>query len=176
MGPTTYALCQKSLIGPAMWIAGLCSFPPLVSHIALPMNTGGEFVVESFTVPVDKNYQFILQFEFASTDARLQDTIVGKSYSAECDKEHNSLAGKPEYGRPIPIRIVVRSKTDRSILIDKQFTSLCLLGHVDNRKTRSVGWVTLSRGEYTLEVTNISAQNDLNNVQTFISLVPGGGK
>lgn len=176
MGPTTYALCQKSLIGPAMWIAGLCSFPPLVSHLALPMNLGGESVTTSFTVPVEKNYQFILHFEFASTDARLQDAIVGRSYSAECDNEPNSLVDKPEYGRPIPIRVVVRRAKDRLILVDKQFTSLCLLGHVDNRKTRSVGWVALPRGEYTAEVTNVAAQKDLTNTKTFISLVPGGGK
>ncbi|HJW56598.1 MAG TPA: DUF5625 family protein [Burkholderiaceae bacterium] len=176
MEPATYALCQKAAIGPALWIAGLCAFPPLISNLALPLSAAGAAVATSFTVPVDKNYQFVLQFEFASTEARLQDSIVGRNYRAECDKEPTSLAGKPEYGRPIPIQVVIRKAKDRSIVVDEQFTSLCVLGHADNRKTRSIGWVALTRGEYTVEVTNVTAQDGLTTTRTFISLVPGGGK
>lgn len=159
-----------------MWIAGLCAFPPLISSVALPLSAAGATVATPFSVPVDRNYQFLLKFEFPSTEARLQDIIVGTNYRAECDKEPASLTGKPEYGRPIPIRIVIRKAKDQSIVVNEQYTSLCALGHENNRKTRRIGWVNLTHGEYTAEVTNIAGQDGLTNTKTSIALVPGGGK
>lgn len=176
MVPTTYALCQKALIGPAMWIAGLCFFPPLIGNTAFPLNAVGSTVSAPFAVPVDKSYQFVLQFEFSSTEARLQDKIVGSSYRTECDKDPAALTDKPEFGRPIPIRVVIRNAKDRSIVTDEKFTSLCVLWHVDNKKTRGIAWVKLTRGEYIAEVTNLTAQDGLASIKTFIALVPGGGK
>jgi len=177
MGPIAYPLCQKALIGPLMWITGLCAFPALVSPVSLPLSSGGETVSASFTAPVDKRYQFVLRFDFESTEARLNDEIVGKrQYRPECDDGSNSLVGNPEYGRPIPIRVVIRAAKDRSVVVDKQFTSLCAMGHVDASRTRSVGWVTLLSGDYTMEATNVEPQAGLTNVRTFIYLVSGGGK
>lgn len=176
MGPITYSLCQKAIIGPAMWIVGLCSFPPLIDEISLPINTTGASVKTSFSAPVDKNYQFILNFEFASTEARLQDTLVGQRFQKACDTAPASLLGKSEYGHPIPIRILIRRANDQSVLLDQEFTSLCVLGHANNRKSRSVGWVTLDRGEYIAEITNVAAQEGFTDTEVFVALVPGVGK
>ncbi|WP_411969922.1 DUF5625 family protein [Paucibacter sp. DJ2R-2] len=176
MGPTAYALCQNGIIGPAMWIVGLCVFPPLIGSTALPLQTAGIATSSSFTVPVDKSYQFLLEFEFASTEARLQDKIVGNNYAAGCQSNPMSLAGQAEYGRPIPIRVVIRRANDSSVVVDSKFVTLCLQSHSNNRKSRSIGWVTLARGEYTAELTNLAAQDGLTHTRTSFSLVPGGRK
>lgn len=176
MGPTAYALCQKGIIGPAMWIVGLCAFPPLISSTVLPLQTVGTVTSSSFTVPVDKNYQFLLEFEFTSTEARLQDKIVGNNYAAGCQSNPTALAGQPEYGRLIPIRVVIRRSNDRSVVVDSRYETLCLQSHINNRKSRSIGWVTLSRGEYTAEITNLAVQDGLLDTKTSFSLVPGSGK
>ncbi len=176
MGPTSYALCQKSVIGPAMWIAGLCAFPPLIGSTHLSLNVAGSEVAKAFTVPVDKSYQFVLQFEFATSEARLSDTIVGSSYRAECDEAPALLADKPEFGRPIPIRILVRRAKDRSIVIDREFTSLCLLGFAETQKTRRIGSVELVRGDYIAELINLTAQVGLADIKTSFALIPAMSK
>jgi Domain of unknown function (DUF5625) len=176
MGPTTYALCQKAFIGPAMWIMGLCSFPPLISDLSFSLDAAGTPVASAFSVPVDRSYEFVLDFEFASTEARLQDRIVGTNYEAACSTEPTSLLGKSEYGRPIPIRVVIRKSSDKAILVESEFLTLCVKGQISNRKSRSIGWVALPRGEYIAEVTNLAVQEGLAEMKTSISLVPGGGK
>lgn len=159
-----------------MWITGLCSFPPLIGNTAFPLNKEGSTVSAHFTVPVDKNYQFVLEFEFSSTQARLQDKIVGNNYQTECDKNPEALTNKPDFGHPIPIRVVIRKAQDRSVVTDETITSLCMLGHGDYKKTRGIAWVTLTRGNYIAEVTNLIAQDGLENVKIFLALVPGEGK
>lgn len=176
MGPTTFALCQKAGIGVAMWITGLCSFPPLIKDVAMPLDAAGASVKAPFSAPVDKSYQFILSFDFKSVEARLQDSIVGRNFREECYTAPATLIGQSEYGRPIPIKVVVRRANDQSVVIEKEFTSLCVLSHGGNRKSRNVGWVTLSRGEYIVEMTNVVAQEGLADTKTYIALVPGGGK
>ncbi|MFO1249893.1 MAG: DUF5625 family protein [Inhella sp.] len=148
----------------------------MIETTALTLSAAGSSVEKPFTVPVDQSYQFILQFEFSSAEARLQDTIVGDNHRAECDEAPELLADKPEYGRPIPIRVLIRRVKDQTVVIDKQFTSRCVLGFADKLKTRRIGSVNLARGEYTAELINVSAQDGLSNIKTFIALVPGTGK
>lgn len=176
MGPITFALCHKALIGPAMWITGLCSFPPLIDALPFPLDAGGSTVSSAFSVPVDKNYEFFMSFEFVSTEARLQDKLVGSNYGAACDRGPAPPLAKSEYGRPIPIRIVIRKMSDKSIVIDSEFVTLCVQGWMDNHKGRSIAWLALSQGEYTAEVTNVTAQEGFGAVTSSISLVAGGAK
>jgi hypothetical protein len=176
MGPLTYALCHKSLVGPALWITGLCAFPPLFSDVALPLGAEGTTVATAFFAPVDRKYQLVLNFEFATSDERLQDTTVGSSYRAECDKDPSSILDKPQYGQAIPIRVVIRKAENNAVIIDEQFTTLCIISHRANQKTRSIGWVSLARGKYTAEITNIAAQKGLGAAKVSVALVPGGSK
>jgi hypothetical protein len=176
MGPIAYALCQKAILGPAMWITGLCSFPSLIENVPLPLDAVATVRSSSFTVPVDKNYEFLLEFEFVSTEARLQDKMVGSSYAADCEDNPTSLLEKPEYGHPIPIRVVIRHAVNRAVIVDAKFITLCIQGHAGNRKMRSIGWVTLARGEYTAEVTNLAIQDGFANIKASVSLGPGSGK
>lgn len=176
MGPTTFALCQKAVFGPAMWIAGLCAFPPLIRDVPLPLDAAGATVSVPFTAPVDKRYQLVLGFDFPSVQARLQDVVVGDRYHAACVSSPESLVGRPGFGRAVPIRVVIRRAEGGDVVVDQTFTSMCVFGHSEHRKWRSVGWVQLPRGPYTAEITNVDAQPGLEGVKTVVSLVPGGRK
>ncbi len=181
MGPTTYALCQKSFIGPAMWIAGLCSFAPLFADEPLGLNVAGASITRAFHVPVEKSYPLALSFHFPSTEARLKDQIVG-------DRSDNNCQGDVRYedipeiqreglGRPIPFKVVIRKKADSAIVLSRTFVSLCVTSHDGkSRKTRIIGWLPLPIGDYIAEVTNLQAQPGLTTVSTVLSLYGDHGK
>lgn len=176
MGPTTYTLCQKAVIGPAMWLASLCVFPPLIPDTPLPLDQAGMTVKHPFVVPVDKRYLWTLIFVFPSIEAGLADKIVGSRFDPRCLSDPASLSGQVEFGRPIPIHIVIRRAKDRVAILDTTFQTLCHFGYVGDKKSRAVGWVELVRGEYIAEVTNLAAQDGLSAVKTTVSLVPGLAK
>ena len=181
MGPTTYALCQKSFLGPAMWIAGVCAFPPLFSGQNIDLSTTGASVTKSFEVPVEKSYPLAVRFEFPSNEARLSDQIVGERYSEHChgDVRYDAIpeGQRKGLGQPIPFRVVIRKTADHSTVIDRTFVSLCVTSHDgENAKTRTIGWLPLATGNYVAEVTNIEGQSGLLGVKTAISLYGGQGK
>lgn len=181
MGPTTYALCQKSFLGHAMWITGLCAFPPLFSGQNIDLSTTGASVTKSFEVPVEKSYPLAVRFEFPSVEARLSDQIVGERYSEHCqgDVRYDAIpeGQRKGLGQPIPFRVVVRKAADHAIVIDRTFVSLCLTSHDGkNAKTRTIGWLPLATGNYVAEITNLEGQSSLLGVKTAISLYGGQGK
>lgn len=163
-----------------MWLSFLCVFPPLISDEPLSLERAGTSMAKAFTVPVNKKYAFDLRFEFPSVKARIQDQIVGSRFDENCrsDIKYQEIPEpkRVDLGRPISFRIVIRRKSDSAILIDRAFNSLCITSHVDNKKWRTIGWVELTRGEYTTEITNLEAQVGLASVKTYISLVAGHGK
>ena len=67
-----------------MWIAGLCTFPPLFSGQHIDLSITGASVTKSFEAPVEKSYPLAVTFEFPSVEARLSDQIVGERYSEHC--------------------------------------------------------------------------------------------
>ncbi|HYD61685.1 MAG TPA: DUF5625 family protein [Noviherbaspirillum sp.] len=181
MGPTTYLLCQKPVIGLVMWAATLCAFPPLFSDAPIELAVAGATVTRSFTVPVEKGYPLALNFRFPSVEARLGDQIVGDRHDEKCN-------GKARYeeipeiqrsglGRPIPLKVVVRKTADRSVVVEQTFESLCITSHNGtNAKTRTIGWLTLPIGDYIAEITNLQAQPGFSGVVTTVSLYGGQGK
>lgn len=180
MNPITYSLCQKPVIGLAMWIASLCSFPPLIENEPISLAAAGAKISTSFNVPVDKSYGFVLDFDFPSAEARVKDQIVGGRYDENCQAPVK-LENIPEQkraglGRPVPFRISILRKSGRTVVVDKALTSLCSFAAVKNRKFRIIGDVALVRGEYIAEVTNLEAQTSLESVKTTISLVAGHEK
>jgi hypothetical protein len=129
MGPIAYSLCQKPIIGAAMFISSLCAFPPLIKETPLSLAKSGTSISIPFTVPVDKRYEFILTFESQSTEERWPVEIIGTRY------DHNYCVGDVPYqeipeemrkglGRPIPFRVVIRRIEDRAIIVDRSFNSL----------------------------------------------------
>jgi len=181
MGPLTYSLCQKPIIGPIMWILTLCAFPPLFSGEPINLNKAGATVIRSFTVPVEKSYPLAVTFEFPSVESRLNDQIVGDRFSENCQGiiRYDEIPEIKRHGLglPIPFKVIVRKAADRSIVIDQTFESLCeTSSNGTNAKTRTIGWLALPTGNYIVEVTNLQVQPNLTDVNTTISLYGGHGK
>lgn len=180
MGPTTYSLCQKPVIGLVMWVTSLCAFPPLFSDVPIELTVTNATATSTFTAPVDKIYPLDITFEFLSVEARLNDQVVGDRYSETCI-ENVRYDEIPEVkrkglGRPIPFKVVVLKAADRSIVVNQTFESKCISSHNGTKKTRTIGWLALPIGDYVAEVTNLQAQSDLTSVTTTISLDGGSGK
>lgn len=181
MGPITYSLCHKEVIGVAMWITGLCSFPPLIPKTEVSIREPGLVLSKEFNVPVDKSYLLDLKFIFPSTEARLQDEIVGDGRSS------NYCSGEVEYGvipeneriglgRPIPFKVIVRKLDDSAQVIEKTFHSLCKTSHMTNDKGRDVGRLNLKEGGYKIEVYNLLPQTAFGNIKVQMGLVSGEPK
>lgn len=180
MGPTTYALCQKPIIGVVMWVSSLCVFPPLFTDASISLEMAGAAVSREFTVPVDKRYPFIARFTFPTVEDRIKDEVVGSRFDQYCDGS-TKLADIPEQrrkglGQPMPFRIVVKRKTDQATIFDQTFESLCVTGHIDNTKIRTIGWVDLRQGEYTADIILLESQPGLSGVKATVSLVAGSRK
>ncbi|NHZ91660.1 hypothetical protein F2P45_22010 [Massilia sp. CCM 8733] len=182
MGPIAYSLCQKPVIGLVMHITFACSFPPLIADQPLALSEAGVTASTAFSVPVDKRYSLDLTFAFQNAWAMRQDEIVGSRYDKHCEPGVNygdiPVAQLPGLGRPIPFRVAVQRKSDKAVVIERTFTSLCKVsGGIDRaRKTRQIGRLDLTRGEYILVITNLERQAGLDGVATSFSLVPGHGK
>ena len=180
MGPTTYSLCQKPVIGIMMWVTSLCAFPPLFSDVPIKLAVTNATATSTFTAPVDKIYPLDITFEFPSVEARINDQIVGDRYIETCigNVRYDEMpeVQKKGIGRPIPFKVVVLKAADRSIVINQTFESKCITSHNGTEKIRTIGWLRLPVGDYVAEVTNLQAQSDLSNVTTTISLDGGSGK
>jgi hypothetical protein len=180
MGPITYSLCQKPVIGVVMWVTSLCAFPPLFADAPISLAISGETISKSFTVSVEKRYAFDLTFEFPSIETRLSDQIVGSRYDENCfgNKTLSDLRESKRVGlrRTFPIKVTVRREKDRGLVTERVFNSLCVTAHIDSKKWRTVGWVELAQGDYIAEITNLESQAGLDGVKTYVSLVAGHGK
>ena len=181
MNPTIYHLCQETVIGPLMWLASMCSIPALFENVPLSTEQPRQSVTKAFNAPLDKNYPLEITFTFASANARIDDQIVGDRYSEYCDGSisFNDIpeAKRVGLGRPIPFAVLVRKKSDQSVVIDKTFYSLCTTSHDGaNSKSRTIASLALKRGDYVIEVTNLQAQPGLTGVKTSLSLRGGRGK
>lgn len=184
MGPITYSLCQKPVIGFVMLAASLCVFPPLIPAEPFPLDTAGATVTKEFEVPVDKQYTFELVFEFPSGANKLNDKLVGAWPHDYCDVnakyeqiyEHIPEPERSKMGQPIPIRIVVRKSDDHAIVMDRTLMTLCSSGSTETVKRRPIGRVSLGRGKYIAEITNLESQSQFEGVKTRVTLVSGHGK
>jgi hypothetical protein len=182
MGPTAYALCKKPVIGLLMFISNACAFPPLVLHEPLSLTTAQSSASAAFTVKVEKTYTIALAFEFPDVAALGRDQVVGSRYDSNCEPgvkfEDIPAVQREGLGNPIAVHVVVRRRSDQALVIDQDFTSLCLVGTATATptKSRQVGRIALTRGDYVMEVTNLQAQPGLDGVKTSFSLITGYGK
>ncbi|MEN6620479.1 MAG: hypothetical protein ABFD50_02865 [Smithella sp.] len=106
--------------------------------------------------------------------------IIGSAYDhycfsclTECDPNQMSRKGsyRRDYGRIIPVRVIVRKLPDSTIVLDKTFQTVCSI-----LSGRDIGYIKLSRGEFSIEVINILSQPELKSIKTKIALTPGHGK
>lgn len=180
MNPITYSLCQKPVVGVAMWMFFLCGFPPLFSEKKLDLNTTGSTAKASFHAPVELKYGLEITFKFPSAESRIKDQIVGDNYIEECRHdiryEEISETRRKGLGRPIPFRLIIRKRANKSIVLDRTFVSLCVISHGERDKVRTIGPVPLATGFYIAEIINLEKQEGLAGVETTISLSAGHGK
>jgi hypothetical protein len=180
MGPITYSLCHKPIIGPLMWILSLCAFPPPIPPVDISLEKPGLALTTKFEVPVDRTYPLILEFDFPTAQDRVNDKIVGTGYDEHCKDEtkHDAIIDKnPEiYGKVIPIRVVIKEVFGSVVVLDKTFRSSCSFSVGITDKDREVGYLKLARGQYLIEIINISGQPELKGIQTRIMLAGGLGK
>lgn len=180
MNAITYSLCQKPVLGLAMWITDLCVFPPLFSNLPIDLNHQGTRATTEFKVKVEKTYHLILAVEFESVQKRLDDKVVGNRFDQNClgNINYNNIpiGQRAGLGQPIDFKVIVRELKTQKIIFNQQFKSLCSTGHnLKNTRYREIGWIPLKEGNYMIEVINIEAQTDLKNVKTTLSLTAGNG-
>jgi hypothetical protein len=182
MNPLTYSLCQKPVLGLAMFVTGMCAFPPLFPETPLPLHQAGARVVEQVEAPVGKAYFLDLVFTFSSAAAARDDEVVGSRFDDICLRNVADIPESRRYGlgRPIPIHVQVRDQKSGTVTIDKVFHSLCLNssgpGTGGFTKHRTAGRLDLPAGRYIVEVRNMESQAGLEGVRTAVSLVAGQGK
>jgi hypothetical protein len=169
-----------------MFIFFLCGAPQLFEDAPIDLTLAGSMVTRKVHAPVDMNYHLQAAFEFPSTTVRVNDQVIGQNYTKHCMglavSNFDLVSGeriryedipdieRSELGHPIPFRVVIRTANDRSIVVEETFESLCTRGWSEKFKFRDIAWVHLPIGDYVVDVTNLEAQPDLNNVNTTISL------
>ncbi len=79
-------------------------------------------------------------------------------------------------GRSIPFNVKIENKKDKSIVIDKEFYSLCVVSGDEKSKTRNIGKIYLPAGKYLIQIKNLEAQLDLKNIKTTLFIHPGNAK
>lgn len=181
MGPLTYSLCHKPVIGLAMWICGLCHFPPPIPQTPVSLQQPGPILRVSFEAPVDKSYLLAFQFVFPSVEARLRDELVGDGRQTPYCSGEMPWRDIPEQaraglGRSIPLRVVVRRQDNDAVVAEKVFHSLCSTSHATNDKGRSIGRLQLQHGGYHIEVFNMEAQPEFSSIRIALHLVSGDAK
>jgi Domain of unknown function (DUF5625) len=182
MGPITYSLCQKPILGVAMWLASACAIPALFTGAPINLAVPASKVVAAFNAPIDLTYSLGIRFDFESAEAKISDEIVNSYGSRHCgpactfDERLAEERKHPLGGRLIPFKVVIRNAVDKSIVLDQTFKSSGLSSYNSTWKIRKIGLVTLKRGKYTAEIVNLEAQTGLESVKTTLFLNAGGGK
>lgn len=180
MGPVTYALCQKPVIGLLMYMSTLCAFPPLILEEPLSLVRVGSSVSKAFVVPVDKTYWFDLALEFPSMEALQRNPMPKPGYgcAAGTAAEETPMESGKAVGA-IPIHVSIRRQSDGRLIMDQTFMSRCqfaMSGGEHPTLWQEIGRVELTPGKYVAEVSNVEAQPGLDGVKTSFSLVGGHGK
>lgn len=181
MGPLTYALCKKPVLGLVLLVASACGFPPLFDAAPFPLQQAGARLVREFEAPVSKPYSLILNFHFPTAESSRADEVVGDRHDASCDRDYAtiSIAQRMGLGRPIPVHVLVREKETGAVAVDQVVNTLCITsqgGGPGFTKTRTAARFPLTAGKYVIELQGMEAQAGLDGVTTTASLVSGDRK
>ena len=176
MGPITYALCQKPVIGLMMWATSLCQFPPLISNTPFSVTEINNTVIKSFEVPVDKRYTLKMDFDFVSRDAYKADLNIGTRSHQHCFDEtpyqEIPRSERKGLGQPLDFKLTIKDKNQK-VVIKKSFSSLCISSYRPPIKRRTLTHVNLTEGSYTLELTTLSKYENFQEVNSSLILDAG---
>ena len=178
MGPIAYSLCQKPVIGLAVWITGLCAFWPPIPDTEISIQDTGLALNKEFSAPVTKSYMLTLRFVFPSTKVRLKDELVGDGHTSDfCTSsiEYDAIPQRERsgLGLPIPFKVIVRTHPAGTPVVEQTFHSLCTMGHnLRDGKYRDVGRFDLKEGAYRIEVYNLQPQPAFRDIKVQMSVGP----
>jgi hypothetical protein len=168
MGPIAYSLCQKPVIGIAMFITNFCAFPPLIYDE--PLSTAS--TSKEFSVPVDKSYFLEVNIS-ANRDAGCQ---------PDSGSELQEKSTTPFY----PLQVVITSKTDNRAIISQEFSSSLFISNPIGEHQRAaekwsniVAKIYLTRGGYIASIKALELNNCFSGykiTKLTYSLVSGYGK
>ena len=170
MGPITYALCKKPLIGIVLFASSACAFPPLFHDEALPLQQAQASFVKEFEAPVSKTYFLQLRFHFPTVQAKEANTVVGSRHEVHCKRDGTQQAG---VGSPIPIQVLIREQRSGKVMLDRVADTLCISDGTSLVKERRLARLELARGKYIAEIRNLESQAGLDGVKTTVSLFSG---
>ena len=168
MNPTLYALCQKAVLGPILWISGQCAFPPLLPETSISLDAPGLVLTKEFEAPVSKNYFLSLHVEFESVQQRLNDTLIGSKYDVPCyGNNAKSAADFPagrqsDLGKPVKLHVKVLRLPSETIAWESDIASICRAGHnLKAKKLQVLALTHFDQGKYRITVQNTEARPDL---------------
>lgn len=177
MNPTLYALCQKPLIGPALWLSTLCAFPPLLKETPIAVSNPGTVLSSQFVAPVATRYFLSASFKFQSTQERMSDTIVGSTFDAPCfgpaakHLENFPVSARAQLGQPLRLKVTIKSQSTSSVVYSQDIASVCRAGHDGAaKKTQVLSLIELAEGSYSIVVQNLEARPDLDALHPTLSI------
>lgn len=181
MNPALFALCQKPVLGPLLWITSQCVFPPPLPETPVSLSAPGQVLSAQFDVPVSKGYFLSLAVGFPSIEARLNDNRIGAKYDVPCYGKYAKTvedfpkARHEDLGKPVRLQVVVKKLPDGTVIFSKAIASICRAGHdLATRKIQVLAHAEFSEGKYLIEVTNIEARPDLADLTTSLKIDSGG--
>jgi hypothetical protein len=182
VNPTLYALCHKPVIGVALWLSTLCTFPPLLKETPIAVAKAGLVVSSAFQVPVAQGYFLSARFTFPSTQERISDTLVGARFDTPCYGpgarrfEDFQSSDRRQMGHPLRLRIMVKRQPSGKVAYSEDVASICRAGHDGGAvKTQVLSLMTLAQGSYSIEVHNLEPRPDLDALHPSLVLHAGGG-
>lgn len=183
MNPTLYALCQKAVVGPALWITGQCAFPPPLPETPITLASPGEVLSQDVELPVTKGYFLSLGVQFPTVEERVDDQLIGARYDIPCygqsarQLEDVPAERRPDLGRPVKLQVLALNTKDGTVAWQADIASICAAGHDLKRKKHQVlALVHLTAGRYRLLVRNVEARPDLARLDVSLTLHAGTGK
>ncbi|MFM8330425.1 MAG: hypothetical protein ACKN9T_01920 [Candidatus Methylumidiphilus sp.] len=181
MNPTLFALCQKPVLGPLLWITAQCGFPPPLPETPISLASPGHVLSASFDVPVSKGYFLSLTVGFPSIEARLNDTLIGAKYDVPCyGKDAKTVEDFPkerheDLGKPVRLYVTVKQWPDGTVIYNKAIASICRAGHdLATKKIQVLALAAFAEGQHLIEVQNIEARPDLAGLTTSLTIHSGG--
>jgi hypothetical protein len=175
MGPIAYSLCQKPVLGLAMYLASACAFPPLVDQQAFPLQQADARTVTQFEAPVGKTYFLELNFHDGAASGVGADDIAGSYPYQDCGHDYATIpaARRATMGPPIPLQVLVREKRTGTVRVDQVFNVQCAVSWGAQTVTRTAARFALPAGAYVMEVRNLESQPWVGKLRTTVSLGPG---
>jgi hypothetical protein len=184
MNQTIYNLCQKPILGSAMWILGLCSFPPLIASTPVSFNEEKVILVSDFEVKVPLKYFIYLKFGYEPGQLSEARAIIGEYNKEFCLFEKEASEPDPQIpenivksiGRPTRIEIAIRSLATEKEILKKVFLSYCSTSQGENSLTRIIANFPLEKGKYNIQIKNLEARSEFAKLSTSIFMAVGSGK